>query len=217
MNEKILILDFGSQYTQLIARRVRELNIYCEIFPFQNFPAPDENTRGIILSGSPFSVHDTNHPTVDFEKFIGKFPVLGVCYGAQLIAQKFGGSVVKSNKREYGRAILQHNETDDVLFKNVSTQTQVWMSHADTVAEIPSSFQLIAHTDSIPVAAYKNKNGSFAKPVYCLQFHPEVTHSTEGKTLLENFCVSICASPARMWVATQRNAAPARSSSMVMQ
>ena len=190
--EKIIIVDFGSQFTQLIARRVRELNIYCEIFPFQSMPSLDANTKGIILSGSPFSVHDANHPSVNFENFIGKIPVLGVCYGAQLMARTLGGSVVKSNKREYGRAMLQHSETNDVLFNNISESSQVWMSHADTVAKIPSSFQLIAHTDSIPIAAFKSKEGAYAKPVYCLQFHPEVTHSIEGKTLLQNFCVNIC-------------------------
>lgn len=192
MSEKILILDFGSQYTQLIARRVRELNIYCEIYPFNHFPEPDDSVKGIILSGSPFSVHDINAPQIDFKKLLGKFPVLAVCYGSQLIASTLGGKVVKSLKREYGRAHLNILSNQDLLFKDIDNLAQVWMSHADTVIEIPKQFELIAKTDSIEIAAYKSVVGAFTLPVYCIQFHPEVTHTICGKQLLENFCVSIC-------------------------
>src|SRR5437762_16037 len=195
--EKILILDFGSQYTQLIARRVRELNIYCEIYPYNYFPAPDESVKGIILSGSPFSVHDQNHPDVELEKFIGKIPVLGVCYGAQLIAQKLGGQVERSSKREYGRAILHKLKSEDVLLNEVSDDTQVWMSHADTIAKIPQHFELIANSSYNEIAAFRSLNGNIttgqaAKPIYCFQFHPEVVHSVEGSKMLFNFCVKIC-------------------------
>jgi len=190
--EKILIIDFGSQYTQLIARRVRELNIYCEIHPFQHYPEPDEETKGVILSGSPFSVHDADAPHIALEQLLNKVPVLGVCYGAQLMAQTLGGKVEKSNKREYGRAILQHQESEDVLFEDVGRETQVWMSHGDTISQLPAHFEKIAHTDSIPVAAFRSKGGSTPFPVYCIQFHPEVTHTLEGKRILQNFCVTLC-------------------------
>jgi GMP synthase (glutamine-hydrolysing) len=190
MTEKILILDFGSQYTQLIARAVREANVYCEIIPYHKNIEFEPGLKGIILSGSPFSVNEEKAPDVNVQEFITHVPVLGVCYGAQLTAKRFGGVVAKSNKREYGRAVLQ-KEKDDLLLKNVSSQSQVWMSHADTILELPKGFELLATTDSIPVAAFK-KNGTEAKPLYGVQFHPEVYHSTEGKKILHNFLVNIC-------------------------
>ena len=180
MTEKILILDFGSQYTQLIARAVREANVYCEIIPFHKNFSFDNNLKGIILSGSPFSVNEENAPDVDVESFISHVPVLGVCYGAQLTAKRFGGVVAKSNKREYGRAILQTTTDSDVLLDNISPSSQVWMSHSDTINELPGGFELLATTASIPIAAFK-KNGTTARPFYGLQFHPEVYHSSEGK------------------------------------
>ena len=179
MTEKILILDFGSQYTQLIARAVREANVYCEIIPFHKSFAFEPGLKGIILSGSPFSVNDTNAPDVDVEKFIRSVPVLGVCYGAQLTAKRFGGIVAKSNKREYGRAMLQRS-IEDRLLNDVSETSQVWMSHSDTINTLPEGFELLATTESIPVAAFK-KNGSAVNPLYGVQFHPEVYHTTEGK------------------------------------
>src|SRR5687768_1110347 len=190
MTEKILILDFGSQYTQLIARAVREANVYCEIIPFHKNFQYEPGLKGIILSGSPFSVNDPNSPDVNVQFMADRVPVLGVCYGAQLTAKKFGGRVEKSNKREYGRALL-HKHKDDVLLKNVMEKSQVWMSHADTILELPEGFELLATTESIPVAAFK-KNGAEAKPLYGVQFHPEVYHSTEGKKILRNFLVNIC-------------------------
>jgi GMP synthase (glutamine-hydrolysing) len=190
--EKILILDFGSQYTQLIARRVRELNIFCEVYPFQHFPPPDESVKGIILSGSPFSVYDANHPDVDLKQLLGKLPVLGVCYGAQLIAKNLGGEVERSNTREYGRAILHVLNPEDALLKDVTDNSQVWMSHGDTIAKIPGQFELIANSSNIEVAAFRSINGSFGKPVYCFQFHPEVVHTMEGMKMLYNFCVNVC-------------------------
>jgi GMP synthase (glutamine-hydrolysing) len=190
MTEKILILDFGSQYTQLIARAVREANVYCEIIPYHKAFTFEPGLKGIILSGSPFSVNEDKAPDVDIQSFIQQVPVLGVCYGAQLTAKRFGGVVAKSNKREFGRAILQRTK-EDVLLKDVSAQSQVWMSHSDTIKELPEGFELLATTESIPVAAFK-KNGSEAKPLYGVQFHPEVYHSTEGKKVLHSFLVNIC-------------------------
>ncbi|MBK9732955.1 MAG: glutamine-hydrolyzing GMP synthase [Chitinophagaceae bacterium] len=190
--ERILIIDFGSQYTQLIARRVRELNIYCEIYPFHNFPAPDQEVKGIILSGSPFSVHDANFADIVLDGLLGKYPVLAVCYGAQLIAKKLGGTVMRAQKREYGRAMVHLLSQDDAFLKDVQQDSQVWMSHADTISKLPAGFELIANSGSIDIAAYKSSKDVFDQPVYCLQFHPEVIHSTEGKKLLHNFCVAIC-------------------------
>jgi GMP synthase (glutamine-hydrolysing) len=190
MTEKIIILDFGSQYTQLIARAVREANVYCEILPFNKSFEIEPGLKGIILSGSPFSVNETGAPDVNIESFVSKVPVLGVCYGAQLTAKRFGGVVAKSNKREYGRALLQRKK-EDVLMKDVSPESQVWMSHSDTIKELPAGFELLATTESIPVAAFK-KNGAEAKPLYGLQFHPEVYHTKEGKKILKNFLVNIC-------------------------
>jgi len=188
MLDKILIIDFGSQYTQLIARRVRELNVYCEIHPFNksNEVALD-SFIGVILSGSPCSVLDEEAPDVALEVF-GKLPLLGVCYGAQLLAKKMGGKVAKSAHREYGRANL--NQVKDVtdLLSQVNVGSTVWMSHGDTIVELPEVFEQIASTENIPVAAFKWKD----RPVYGIQFHPEVTHSEQGKQLIENFIVKIC-------------------------
>ncbi|MBK7474476.1 MAG: glutamine-hydrolyzing GMP synthase [Haliscomenobacter sp.] len=191
MTEKILILDFGSQYTQLIARRVREFNVYSEIVPFNKVPELDDSYKGVILSGSPFSVADENalHPELD--KVIGKMPVLGICYGAQYIAQHYGGKVERSQKREYGKAKLQGVRPNDPLFHHIPEHSQVWMSHGDTIREIPLSFELIAGTERIDVAAFRSKDGAFAAPVYCLQFHPEVTHSLDGAQLLRNFVLGL--------------------------
>lgn len=188
--EKILILDFGSQYTQLIARAVREASVYCEIIPYHKSFEMEPGLKGIILSGSPFSVNDSQAPDADVEAFIKHIPVLGICYGAQLTAKRFGGRVEKSNKREYGRALLQQNK-EDVLLKDISNISQVWMSHADTILELPPGFELLGTTDSIPIAIFK-KNGTETKPLYGLQFHPEVYHSIEGKKILHNFLVNIC-------------------------
>jgi GMP synthase (glutamine-hydrolysing) len=190
MTEKILILDFGSQYTQLIARAVREANVYCEIIPFHKPFEFEPGLKGIILSGSPFSVNEENAPDVDVQAFIQKVPVLGVCYGAQLTAKRFGGLVAKSNKREYGRALLQIKK-EDRLLQDVATPSQVWMSHSDTIKELPAGFELLADTDSIPVAAFKKTDGD-SNPLYGVQFHPEVYHSKEGKKILSNFLVTIC-------------------------
>lgn len=187
MPEQILILDFGSQYTQLIARRVRELNVYCEIHPFNKIPEITSSIKGIILSGSPCSVRDQNAPDVELSVFKG-LPVLGVCYGAQLIAQKSGGSVLPSQIREYGRARLTTVDHHAELLKEISIDTQVWMSHSDTIAQVPDSFEVIASTPSVRVAAYHVRNSN----TYGIQFHPEVTHTVEGKNLLRNFVVHIC-------------------------
>ena len=188
MLDKILIIDFGSQYTQLIARRVRELNVYCEIHPFNksNEVALD-SFIGVILSGSPCSVLDEEAPDVALEVF-GNLPLLGVCYGAQLLAKKMGGKVAKSAHREYGRANL--NQVKDVtdLLSQVNVGSTVWMSHGDTIVELPEVFEQIASTENIPVAAFKWKD----RPVYGIQFHPEVTHSEQGKQLIENFIIKIC-------------------------
>jgi len=188
MQEKILILDFGSQYTQLIARRVRELNVYCEIHPFNKIPEIDEFTKGVILSGSPSSVRMADAPQVDFSQFHGKLPLLGVCYGAQYIAQHSGGNVTPSEIREYGRANLEYIHTNNPLMKELPVRSQVWMSHGDTIKEIPSNFEIIASTDTVKVAAYHIKDSQ----TYGIQFHPEVTHSTDGKQLLQNFLLDIC-------------------------
>ena len=195
MTEKILILDFGSQYTQLIARAVREANVYCEIIPYHKSFSIDNSLKGIILSGSPFSVNEDKAPTVDIPSFIKQLPVLGVCYGAQLTAKEFGGRVDKSNKREYGRAKLEKIK-EDVLLKDVNNNSQVWMSHSDSIVSLPDGFEILATTESIPVAAFKQSTvlgkSSTDFPLYGLQFHPEVYHSTEGKKIIKNFLVNIC-------------------------
>jgi GMP synthase (glutamine-hydrolysing) len=190
MTEKILILDFGSQYTQLIARAVREANVFCEILPFSKKPELDSNIKGIILSGSPFSVNDKKAPEVNIEELALRVPVLGICYGAQLTSKQFGGTVEKSSKREYGRAVL-HIEKEDALFENLIPASQVWMSHGDSIQKLPKHFELLATTDSIPVAAFKYQPDGM-QLIYGLQFHPEVYHSIEGKKILQNFLVNIC-------------------------
>src|SRR6516225_8234026 len=165
MTEKILILDFGSQYTQLIARAVREANVYCEITPFNKPIQYDPSLKGIILSGSPFSVNDKKAPIVDINSIHQHLPILGICYGAQLTARQFGGRVANSSKREYGRALLSKLK-DDVIFHGVSDLSQVWMSHADTILDLPAGFDVLATTDSIPYAAFRNNGEGF--PLYCL-------------------------------------------------
>src|SRR5215203_7070722 len=191
MAGEILFVDFGSQYKQLIARAVREANVFCEIVPFNKPVEYDPFLKGIILSGSPFSVNDEKAPDVNVASLIKKAPVLGICYGAQMTAKQFGGKVEKSNKREYGRAIL-HLEKEDSLLNNLIPASQVWMSHADTILKLPKEFELLATTDSIPVAAFKHRDDEMHKPLYGLQFHPEVYHSIEGKKVLHNFLVNIC-------------------------
>ncbi len=187
MKEKIVILDFGSQYTQLIARRVRELNVFSEIVPFNKMPELDESVKGVILSGSPFSVTDEAALQVELEDFIGKRPVLAICYGAQYIAQQYGGQVEPSSQREYGKANLVSFREEDQLFRDIPADSQVWMSHGDTIMQLPEGFAAIASTASIDVAAFKAQDGKFGSSVYCLQFHPEVTHSLHGLQLLQNF------------------------------
>lgn len=188
MPDKIIVLDFGSQYTQLIARRVRELNVYCEIYPYNNLPEFEADVKGVIFSGSPFSVHGDAAPQIDFERISTRFPLLAVCYGAQYIAQQAGGSVVPSEIREYGRANLKSLRENNALLKGVSVGSQVWMSHGDTIADVPEGFEIIASTDSVKVAAYQVTG----QEIYGIQFHPEVTHSLEGPALLKNFVVDIC-------------------------
>lgn len=185
--QQILILDFGSQYTQLIARRVRELNVYCEIHPYNNIPKDLSKVKGVIYSGSPFSVREEKSPRLDQSQF-KEFPLLGVCYGAQLMAQTEGGNVEASTTREYGRANLNYINLDSDLLKGVSDGSQVWMSHADTITNLPDSYEIIASTDSVMVAGYKVK----VEERYGIQFHPEVTHSTDGLQILKNFVVDIC-------------------------
>ena len=188
MQEKILILDFGSQYTQLIGRRVRELNVYCEIYPYNHYPAIDESVKGVILSGSPFSVRDADAPKPDLSMIKGKLPLLGVCYGAQYLAHFFDGEVMASNSREYGRANLGYVDASNSLFKNITQHTQVWMSHGDTIARIPKNYQVIASTADVEYAAFQIE----AEQTFGIQFHPEVYHTTEGTQLLQNFVVDIC-------------------------
>lgn len=188
MQEKILILDFGSQYTQLIARRVRELNVYCEIHPFNDFPMTDSSVKGVILSGSPHSVFDKNAPVPDLSEIRGEMPLLGVCYGAQYLAQSSGGSVVKSKIREYGRANLAHIHGDVSLMKGIPQESQVWMSHGDTIEKLPQNFEIICSTNDVEVAGYHIKG----EETYGIQFHPEVYHSVDGKQILQNFLVDIC-------------------------
>jgi GMP synthase (glutamine-hydrolysing) len=188
MQETILIIDFGSQYTQLIARRVRELNVYCEIHPFNKIPEITSAIKGVILSGSPFSVRDPKSPNPDLSAFKGKLPLLGVCYGAQLMAHKFGGEVLPSKHREYGRANLSFVKKENELFTGISDNSQVWMSHADTITKIPDNYEIISSTKDVQFAGYQVKN----EKTYGIQFHPEVYHSLEGAVLLKNFCINIC-------------------------
>jgi len=188
VQEKILILDFGSQYTQLIARRVRELHVYCEIYPFNHFPAPDESVRGVILSGSPFSVRDAGAPVPDLTGIKGHLPLLGVCYGAQYLTQDYGGEVLPSDTREYGRARMVSVDMNDPLFTGIIAGTQVWMSHGDTIARIPDSYMITGSTEDVKVAAFRIEG----EQSWGIQFHPEVYHTTEGLTMLGNFVRGIC-------------------------
>ena len=188
---KILILDFGSQVTQLIGRRLRELNVFCEIYPYNKIPALDESVKGVILSGSPCSVRDANAPQVDLSLFRGKYPLLGICYGAQYLARCGGGKVENSNSREYGRAMLDVVKADSPLLKGVSLQSQVWMSHGDTISALPAGAEVIASTADVENAAFQ-----FAgEPTFAVQFHPEVYHTTEGAKILGNFALDICGCP----------------------
>ena len=188
MQEKILILDFGSQYTQLIARRVRELNVYCEIHPYNHYPEIDSSVRGVILSGSPSSVRDKEAPQVDLAGIKGRLPLLGVCYGAQYLAHHFGGEVAPSDSREYGRAMLSKVKGNDPLIASLGEQTQVWMSHGDTIVREPDGCEIIASTEDVRVAAFHIAG----EQTWGIQFHPEVYHSTEGIKLLKHFVVDIC-------------------------
>ncbi len=185
--EKIIILDFGSQVTQLIARRVRELNVYCEIHPYNKIPVLDASIKGVILSGSPCSVREENAPSIDLSLFRGKYPLLGICYGAQFISHFSGGEVYNSGHREFGRAALRVLKSSPIL-EGLSENSQVWMSHGDTIQTIPNDFEVIGSTETVAIAAYQAKN----EATFGIQFHPEVTHSLEGKKLYENFVVNIC-------------------------
>lgn len=188
MHEKILILDFGSQYTQLIARRVREQNVYCEIHPFNKIPVLDSTFKGVILSGSPFSVRDENAPVPDLSKIKKLYPLLGVCYGAQFLAQNYGGEVLPSKHREYGRARLNFIDQNDKLMNGIELESQVWMSHGDTITKIPPNYQIITSTSDVKFGGFKIMD----EETYGIQFHPEVYHTTQGKELLHNFLVDIC-------------------------
>lgn len=188
MQEKILILDFGSQYTQLIARRVRELNVYCEIHPYNKIPVIDQSIKGVILSGSPFSVRDKNALVPDLSEIKGKKSLLGVCYGAQFLAHNYGGEVLPSDTREYGRANLAFVDHGNELMWEMEENSQVWMSHGDTIARIPENYKIIASTADVKIGAFKIEG----EPSYGIQFHPEVYHTVQGKTLLKNFVVDIC-------------------------
>jgi GMP synthase (glutamine-hydrolysing) len=187
MVEKIIILDFGSQVTQLIGRRLRELNVYCEIYPFNKIPVLDDSVKGVILSGSPCSVRDANAPQADLSRFRGKLPLLGICYGAQYMAHTGGGKVEASNTREYGRAMLKV-VAESPLLKGVSPETQVWMSHGDSISALPTGARVIASTADVVNAAF-----DFAgEPTFAVQFHPEVYHTVEGSRMLANFALDIC-------------------------
>ena len=188
--QKIIILDFGSQTTQLIGRRVRELDTFCEIMPYNKYPEDDRDVIGVILSGSPYSVHDPEAFQVDLSRFIGRLPVLGICYGAQYLSHSQGGKVEKADSREYGRAHLEHFDATNPLLLGLQERTQVWMSHGDTITAIPAGYHTIASTANVLHAACAADN----LPVWAVQFHPEVYHTQEGLTLLKNFVVGICGS-----------------------
>lgn len=188
MQETIIILDFGSQYTQLIARRVRELSVYCEIHPFNKIPEINSSVKGVILSGSPFSVRDKNSPYPDLSQIKGRVPMLAICYGAQFLAQNFGGEVQPSQIREYGRANLGYINASNQLLTGITKGSQVWMSHGDTILKKPDNFEVIASTADVEIAGFQVRGES----TWGIQFHPEVYHSTEGSTLLHNFVVNIC-------------------------
>lgn len=189
MQQKIIILDFGSQTTQLIGRRVRELDTFCEILPYNKYPEDDSGVIGVILSGSPYSVHDPEAFKVDLSRFMGRLPVLGICYGAQFISHSQGGRVEKADSREYGRAHLQTVDKTNPLFAGFDDNSQVWMSHGDTITAIPEGYECIASTSDVRYAAYTN-----GKDVWAVQFHPEVFHTVQGTQLLKNFVVGICGS-----------------------
>ena len=189
MQQKILILDFGSQTTQLIGRRVRELDTFCEIIPYNKYPENDNDVIGVILSGSPYSVHDPEAFQIDLSRFMGRLPVLGICYGAQFISHSLGGKVEKADSREYGRAHLKTIDTENPLFRGFDNDSQVWMSHGDTITAIPDGFRCIASTPDVRYASYTN-----GKDVWAVQFHPEVFHTVQGTQLLRNFVVDICGS-----------------------
>ncbi|MES2513235.1 MAG: glutamine-hydrolyzing GMP synthase [Bacteroidota bacterium] len=188
MQEQILILDFGSQFTQLIARRLREMNVYCEIHPYNKIPEITSDIKGVILSGSPHSVRQENPLNPDLKNIKGKLPLLGVCYGAQLLSHFYGGEVGKSNTREYGRANLSFVDSSNPLFKGISENSQVWMSHADTILNVPADYSIIASTHDVKVAGFAVKG----EQTWGIQFHPEVYHSTDGATLLNNFVKEVC-------------------------
>jgi GMP synthase (glutamine-hydrolysing) len=188
LQEKILILDFGSQYTQLIARRIREINVYCEIHPFNKFPTPDDSVKGVVLSGSPSSVRDKNAPVPDLSLIKGKIPLLGICYGAQHLVHNFGGEVLPSSNREYGRANLVSIDNNDPLFKDLTPGTQVWMSHADTITGIPEGYEITGSTADVLAGGYRITGEN----TWGIQFHPEVYHTTEGTRILKNFVEGIC-------------------------
>ena len=188
MTQKIIILDFGSQTTQLIGRRVRELDTFCEILPYNKFPYDDPAVIGVILSGSPFSVYDEKSFKLEFDRLRGHYPILGICYGAQLMAQTFGGKVEPSGTREYGRANLEHVDAGNPLFKGFDQHSQVWMSHGDTITALPADFECVASTKEVKYAAYQAKG----EKLWGVQFHPEVFHSLQGSLLLRNFVVEIC-------------------------
>lgn len=192
--QKIIILDFGSQTTQLIARRLRELDTFCEILPYNKFPVGDPDVIGVILSGSPYSVHDPEAFKVDLSQFVGRLPVLGICYGAQYISHALGGRVEKADSREYGRAHLETVDTSNPLFKGFEQNSQVWMSHGDTITAIPDGFEVIGSTKDVKNAAFWCPPKTMAKGIYAVQFHPEVFHSLQGTLLLKNFVVDICGS-----------------------
>jgi GMP synthase (glutamine-hydrolysing) len=191
--EKILILDFGSQYTQLIARRVRELNVYCDILPYNKLPTLTPDIKGVILSGSPFSVTQPDALRLDLSQIAGKTPILGICYGAQLITDYYGGVVAKSAKREYGKAHMIRTDIKDPFMTRIPSRSQVWMSHGDTISKLAEGFEILASTEDIPVAAFRAKKGKFVKPMYGIQFHPEVYHSVKGFEMLRNFVRNVCA------------------------
>ena len=198
MSQKIIILDFGSQTTQLIGRRIREMDTFCEILPYNKYPEDDSDVIGVILSGSPYSVHDPEAFKVDLSRFVGRIPVLGICYGAQFISHTLGGMVEKANTREYGRAHLEKINLYNPLFKGFDRGSQVWMSHGDTITAIPEGFETIASTADVRNAAYWTSSPTGKEveeaPVFAVQFHPEVYHTTQGTLLLRNFVVDICGS-----------------------
>ena len=188
--QKIIILDFGSQTTQLIGRRLRELDTFCEILPYNKFPKDDPSVIGVILSGSPYSVYDPEAFQIDLSEIRGRYPVLGICYGAQYMAHHGGGRVEPAGSREYGRANLQDVDAESPLLRGIETGAQVWMSHGDTITALPQGFRRIASTESVRFAAYQAEG----EKTYAVQFHPEVFHSLCGMQLLRNFAVDICGS-----------------------